>query len=95
MIITMGRYRLVRYDKRNWQLQEFREPAEDKGGRKAKDKSAKWFGRDCYFQSLAQALRWVYEHEVLDDSGEYDLEGAIGRAEQIADELAANMEVGE
>ena len=24
MIITMGRHRLARYDKRNWQLQEFR-----------------------------------------------------------------------
>ena len=93
MIITMGRHRLARYDKRNWQLEEFRSADENNG--RTRSTEPKWFGRDCYFQSLAQALRWVYEHEVLDDPGEYDLEGAIGRAEQIADELAANMEVGE
>lgn len=95
MTITMGRHRLVRYDGRNWRLEEFREPTEDKGSRKAKDRSARWFGCDCYFQTLAAALRWVYEHEVFDDPRECDLAGAIGRAEQIADGLAASVEVGE
>lgn len=93
MIITMGRHRLTRYDKRNWQLQEFRSADENNG--RTRSTEPKWFGRDRYFQSLAQALRWVYEHDVLDDPGEYDLAGALDRAEQIADELAASVEVGE
>lgn len=93
MIITMGRHRLARYDKRNWRLEEFR--SADAGNGRTRSTEPKWFGCDRYFQSLAQALRWVYEHDVLDDPGEYDLEGAIGRAEQIADGLAASVEVGE
>lgn len=89
----MGRHRLARYDKRNWQLQEFCSADENNG--RTRSTEPKWFGCDRYFQSLAQALRLVYEHEVLDDPGEYDLAGALDRAEQIADELAASVEVGE
>lgn len=74
MMVNLGRYRLRRYDSRNWVLEEWREPAK---GRMAKSDEAKWRSCDRYFQSIGAAMTWVAEHELLDEDAEVDLAGAI------------------
>lgn len=93
MTITFGNYRLRRYDSRNLVLEEFRAPAPDRGGRRAKDAAPKWRSCDRYFQSLGPALRYAYDRELIADDGEYDIEGAIARAEEIAERLASSVAV--
>lgn len=95
MTITFGRYRLRRYDSRNLVLEEFRAPSPDRGGRRAKDAEPKWRSCNRYFQSLGPALKYAYDHELIADDGEYDVEGAIARAEEIAERLASSVMVDE
>lgn len=92
MIVNLGRYRLRRYDSRNWVLEEWREPAK---GRMAKSDKAKWRSCDRYFQSIGAAMTWVAEHELLDEDAEVDLAGAIREYGTIVDRLKGAFEVEE
>lgn len=84
-------YRLVRRDAMNWELQQWREPAPDCGGRVAKGREAKW--RDCgkYYQTLGSALRAVYELALREGEECADLHAAMVEAERIAATLTANV----
>lgn len=96
MVIYIGDgHRLRRYDKRNWVLEEHREPNRRNG--KSRSTEPRWFSCDRYFQTVAAGLSWVYEHEALDDPLEAGLKGALDRAQEIADSLvlrAARYEEG-
>lgn len=83
-------YRLYRRDSRNWELQQWREPSPDSGGRKSADKVAKWFNCGKFYQSLRAALLAVYELVLREDDGEaVDLEESLRRAEEIEKSLKA------
>lgn len=83
-------YRLYKRDSRNWELQQWREPSPDSGGRKSADKVAKWFNCGKFYQSLRAALLAVYELVLREDDGEaVDLEEALRRAEEIEKSLKA------
>lgn len=90
-IINLGYgYRLYRRDSRNWELQQWREPSPDSGGRKSADKVAKWFNCGKFYQSLRAALLAVYELVLREDDGEaVDLEEALARAEEVEKSLKA------
>lgn len=90
-IINLGYgYRLYRRDSRNWELQQWREPSPDSGGRKSADKVVKWFNCGKFYQSLRAALLAVYELVLREDDGEaVDLEEALARAEEIERNLRA------
>lgn len=90
-IINLGYgYRLYRRDSRNWELQQWREPSPDSGGRKSADKVAKWFNCGKFYQSLRAALLAVYELVLREDDGEaVDLEESLRRAEEIEKSLKA------
>ena len=90
-IINLGYgYRLYRRDSRNWELQQWREPSPDSGGRKSADKVAKWFNCGKFYQSLRAALLAVYELVLREDDGEAaDLMDALARAEEIERSLKA------
>ena len=90
-IINLGYgYRLYRRDSRNWELQQWREPSPDSGGRKSVDKVAKWFNCGKFYQSLRAALLAVYELVLREDDGEaVDLMDALARAEEIEKSLKA------
>lgn len=90
-IINLGYgYRLYRRDSRNWELQQWREPSPDSGGRKSADKVAKWFNCGKFYQSLRAALLAVYELVLREDDGEAaDLMDALARAEEIEKSLKA------
>lgn len=90
MIVNLGRYRLRRYDSRNWVLDEWREP---KPGPRTKSADAKWHSCGLYFQTVGGAMLWVAEHELLDEDAEVDLAGAIREYHAIADGLKAAFEV--
>lgn len=81
-------YRLRRYDSRNWQLQEWREPSASRGARKTVNTSPRWFDTGLYYQTLGSALAYVFERRMRDE-GEPDeaLKDAMERAEAIRDEL--------
>lgn len=82
MIINLAYgYRLRTYDKNNWRLEKYREPSLHNG--RAKDKNAKWYSCDSYFQSLKGALLYVYNHELIAGEGEYTLKEAIETAEAL------------
>lgn len=90
MIVNLGRYRLRRYDSRNWVLEEWRET------RKCaftKSDAPKWRSCDRYFQSIGAAMTWVAEHELLDEDAEVDLAGAIREYGTIADRLKGAFDV--
>lgn len=90
-IINLGYgYRPYRRDLRNWELQQWREPSPDSGGRKSADKVAKWFNCGKFYQSLRAAMLAVYELVLREDDGEaVDLEEALTRAEEIEKSLKA------
>lgn len=89
-IINLGYgYRLYRRDSRNWELQQWREPSPDSGGRKSTDKVAKWFNCGKFYQSLRAALLAVYELELRKGDDAVDLEEALARAEEIEKSLKA------
>ena len=73
-------YRLVRRDAMNWELQQWREPAPDCGGRVAKSREAKWRGLDA-----------AYELSLRDGDGRADLHAAMVEAERIAATLTTNV----
>lgn len=84
-IINIGNLRLRQYDNRNWTLEEYR--AADPSKASTKSDEEKWRPCERYFQSVAQGLNWILEHEMLTDGGEYDLEGAIKRMECVSEYL--------
>lgn len=78
-------YRLHRRDSMNWELQEWRKPADCN---LTKSTEPKWRNCGRYYQSLSAALRAVYEMALRDDDGEIaDLEHALDKAEEIKREL--------
>lgn len=85
--IDLGRYRLVRYDRMNWLMEEFRKPCGNSGARAAKSDEPRWRSTGHYFGSIGAGVSWLLEHEMLNGGGEYDLEGAILRFGEIAAEL--------
>lgn len=82
-----GGYRLHRRDQMNWELQEWREPAKDSGGRIARSREASWRGLGKYYQTLGGALAAVFELRMRDGDEATDLRGAMERAEEIRAEL--------
>ena len=84
-------YRLYRRDAMNWELQEWREPAEDRGGRVAKSREASWRNCGRYYQTLDSALRAVYELALGKGDECLDLKAAMERAERIAATLHVNV----
>ena len=89
-IVNLGRgYRLRQYDRRNWQLEEFR--AADPN--KTRDASAKWRPCDRYFQSVRGALVWIVDHEMIADGGEHDVRDVYERELGILREVAQAAEV--
>ena len=86
-IVNLGRgYRLRQYDKRNWQLEEWR--GADPGNPRTKDASAKWRPCDRYFQSIRGALAYIIDHELIADGGEYDVRDVYEREVGILREVA-------
>lgn len=78
-------YRLHRRDSMNWELQEWRKPADCNLTRST---DPKWHNCGKYYQSLSAALRAVYELSLReDDGGIADLEQALDRADGIKREL--------
>lgn len=86
-VINFGAYRLAKYDRLNWELEEFRAPDETRGRNLVKDDSPKWRPSGHYFGSIGAGVSWLLEHEFLEDGGEYDLAGAIKRFGEIACDL--------
>lgn len=86
-----GGYRLHRSDSMNWELQQWREPAPDCGGRVAKSREAKWRGLGKYYQTLDSALHAAYELTLRNGDGDADLHAAMVEAERIAATLTTNV----
>lgn len=81
-------YRLHRLDSMNWELEQWREPAKDSGGRVAKDRAPKWRRYGRYYQSISAAIAAVYELALREDDGaSVDLGQALERADGIKREL--------
>ena len=87
MVIQIdGRHRLQRKDPMNLELFELR---------KRKDGTPAWVGMGRYYQSLASALKAVYDMRVIASEFEGDLKAAIAEARAIERELLAAREVRE
>ena len=94
MTITIGgKWMLKPYDRRNWQLYEFREPC---ASRKTNNRSARWFACDEYFQSIGMALSRIFEYALRDDATEWtgeQLAEMVEHIEAVARELRESVEV--
>ena len=86
MIQIDDRHRLQRKDPMNMELFELRER---KGGTPC------WKSMGRYYQSLASALKAVYDMRVIASEFEGDLKAAIAEARAIERELLAAREVRE
>lgn len=87
--VTIGDYRLVRFDRLNWLLEEYR--TADPASHLTRDGRPKWFSTGHYFQRVGAGVSWLLEHEMLEDGGEYDLAGAVARFDEIATGLRAHV----
>ena len=92
MIVNLGRYRLRRYDSRNWVLDEWRRPSP---GPRTKGDAETWHSCGHYFQSIGSAMTWIAEHRLLDEDAEVDLAGAMREYRAIVDGLKGAFEVEE
>ena len=86
MIQIDDRHRLQRKDPMNLELFELRTK---------KDGTLCWRSRGRYYQSLASALKAVYDMRVIASDFEGDLKAAIAEARAIERELLAAREVRE
>lgn len=86
MIQIDDRHRLQRKDPMNMELFELRE---------RRDGTPCWKGMGRYYQSLASALKAVYDMRVVASDFEGDLKAAIAEARAIERELLAAREVRE
>lgn len=87
MIITLDEtHRLETRDRMNMELAELR---------KRKDGTPAWVGMGRYYQSLASALKAVYDMRVIASDFEGDLKAAMAEARAIERELLGAKEVGE
>lgn len=86
MIQIDDRHRLRTKDAMNMELFELRE---------RRDGTPVWKGMGRYYQSLASALKAVYDMRVIASDFEGDLKAAIAEARAIERELLAAKEVGE
>ena len=87
MIITLDEtHRLETRDRMNMELAELR---------KRKDGTPAWVGMGRYYQSLASALKAVYDMRILASDFEGDLKAAIAEARAIERELLSAKEVRE
>lgn len=94
MIINIGNdYRIRRYDARNWTLDQFKAP--NPNNRFTKGTDPRWVHVGVYFGTLDSALRWAYEHALLADKSEeeLDLKEALDRAESVAEGLKTGIEI--
>ena len=86
MIQIDDRHRLRTKDAMNMELFELRE---------RRDGTPCWKGMGRYYQSLASALKAVYDMRVIASDFEGDLKAAIAEARAIECELLAEREVRE
>lgn len=86
-VINLGSYRLVKLDRYNYEMEEFRKPDSNYGKNLVKDDSPKWRRMGHYFQSIVAGVSWLLEHRMLNEGGEYTLEESVKRYKEIADEL--------
>lgn len=99
MIVNINdKWRLRRYDSRNWTIDEMRTPNPNNNFVKINNSSLEphWINRGVYFQTLEYGLRWCYEHELLSDENadiETDLKGALDEARRIATSLTEKISI--
>lgn len=86
MVQIDDRHRLQTKDPMNMELFELRE---------RRDGTPCWKGMGRYYQSLASALKAVYDMRVIASDSEGDLKAAIAEARAIERELLAAREVRE
>lgn len=86
MIQIDDRHRLQRKDPMNLELFELRE---------RRDGTPCWKGMGRYYQSLASALKAVYDMRIIESDFEGDLKAAIAEARAIECELLGAREVRE
>ncbi len=91
-VIDLGPYRLVKLDRYNYEMEEFRTPGSNGGKHLVKDGSPRWYRMGHYFQSVASGVSWLLDHRMLNEGGEYALEESVKRYRKIADELREYME---
>lgn len=63
-VIDLGSYRLVKLDRYNYEMEEFRKPDSNHGKNLVKDDSPKWRRMGHYFQSIASGVSWLLEHRM-------------------------------
>lgn len=91
-VIINEQYRLVKFDEKNFVLQEWRLPKECVTN-KGKERKEKWINTGHYFQSVSSTLVWLLDHCCINDPGEYSsLVDAIEAIQKIKNELK-NVEV--
>lgn len=95
MTITIGEWRLVPYDKRNWTLEHWHSSTKTNQHAK-KGAPPKWHGCGEYFQSIGMALSRIFEYALRDDATEWtgeQLAEMVEHVEAVARELRESVEV--
>lgn len=91
--ITIGtRWRIRRYDKRSWVVEEFRAPDPDNNRTKSTEPcwtQANGDGFGPFFAKPESCLRWLMDYRALNDvGGEYTLDEAVEKWVTLKDEMA-------
>ena len=85
-----GGYRIHRLDAMNWELQHWH--GADPNNNKTKSTAPKWHRLGKYYQNLGVALAAVFELRMRDGDECGDLRDAMGRVEEIREELLSVRE---
>lgn len=95
MTVTIGEWRLVPYDKRNWTLEHWHASTKTNQHAKAGGEP-KWHGCGEYFQSVGMALSRIFEYALRDDATMWtdeQLREMVEHVESVARELRESVEV--
>ena len=97
MTVTIGEWRLVPYDKRNWTLEHWHSSTKTNQHAKAGGEP-KWHSCGEYFQSIGMALNRIFEYVLRDDPSSFDadqLREMVGHVEDVARGLRETVVVSE
>lgn len=87
--IELGKWKVKRIDRLNWQVFELREIKDKPGAKRAGE--VDWVGCPAFFAKPEHALEWIYDHETADMGVRKSLKDAVAQMRCIRTQLVNEL----
>ena len=83
--IELGKWKVKRIDRMNWQVFELREIKDKPGAKRAGE--VDWVGCPAFFAKPEHAFEWIYDQETVDMGLRKSLKDAVSQMRAIRTQL--------